>query len=316
MLPVVYAYSRIPALREAAIRDAAVEALRLADLREVLAALAARGVVPLIVKGTALAYGIYDAPELRPRADTDLLIDAAQIDLVRAALAPLGFREPLTSGDDLAVRQRSFDRTDRFGVSHSYDVHLDIANPAVVARALTYDDMRRRAMPLPRISPLAFAPSMVDSLLYACIHRVVHHFRSSRMMWLYDIHLLAERLSPDDEKEFWSRAAERRVVIICRQTLDDVREVLGGRDLAASAPEPEGDEPSRAFLDRHRRRASILGSELAVLTWRERLQRIRQLAFPPPAFVMQSFGTRRRAALPWFYVWRGLRGLARLFRRL
>jgi len=316
MLPIVYAHSRIPALREAAIREAAVEALRLTDLREVLEALARRDVHPLIVKGTALAYSIYDAPELRPRGDTDLLIDAGDIDAVREALAPLGFRERLTSGDDLAVRQRSFERVDRFGVSHAYDVHLDIANPAVVARALTFDDMRERATPLPRISERALAPSLVDSLLYACIHRVVHHFRSSRMMWLYDIHLLAERLSPGEAAEFWSRAAERRVITICRQTLEDVREWFGGGELATSAPPVVYDEPSSAFLDRGRSRGAILRSELAALTWRERLQRVRQLAFPPAAFVMQSFGTRRRAALPWLYLWRGIRGIGRLFRRL
>src|SRR5438067_6952538 len=152
MLPVVYAYSGISSLHDAALRAAAVEALRLADLRDVLAALREKRVQPLIVKGTALAYSIYDAPELRPRTDTDLLIDQNEIDAVRDALAPLGFRERLTSGDDLAVRQRSFERVDRFGVAHAYDVHLDIANPAAVARALTYDDMRSRATPLPRIA--------------------------------------------------------------------------------------------------------------------------------------------------------------------
>src|SRR5205814_5612402 len=92
MLPVVYAYSGISSLHDAALRAAAVEALRLADLREVLAALREKRVQPLIVKGTALAYSIYDAPELRPRGDTDLLIDENEIDAVRDALTPLGFR--------------------------------------------------------------------------------------------------------------------------------------------------------------------------------------------------------------------------------
>ena len=316
MLSIVYAYSRIGALRGEAIRAAATEALRLADLRDALAALEAHGVVPLIVKGTALAYSLYETPELRPRSDTDLLIAPDDLDAVRAALAPLGFTERLTSGDELGVRQRSFERVDRFGVLHADDVHLDIANPALVARALTYEEMRGRAMPLPRLAPNVLAPAIVDSLLYACIHRVVHHHSSDRLMWLYDVHLLVERLSAAEREEFWARAAERRVITICRRTLEDARDWFGGFDLAAAAPAVTGDEPSAAFLDRERRRGAVLKDELAALTWRQKLKRLRQLAFPPAAFMRQSFGTESRLALPLLYAWRGVRGVARLFRRV
>lgn len=315
MLPMVYHFSRLTELRDAALNAAAIESLRLTDLREVLAALASSEIVPLIVKGTALAYSIYDAPELRPRGDTDLLIGANSLDRVRVALAPLRFSERLTSGDELAVRQRTFERTDRFGLAHSYDVHLDIANPATVARALTYEEMRARATEVPRIAAGALAPSLVDSLLYACIHRVVHHHSSDRLMWLYDVHLLARRLSANEWEELWSRAKERRVVTICKATIDDARTWFGGEDFSRGAPEV-GDEPSSAFLVRDRSRASVLASELEALTWRERWQRLRQLAFPPARFMMESFGVRTRAALPALYAWRALRGVARLFRRV
>ena len=72
--PLVYARLRLPQLRQDAIHAAAHEPLRTADLAEVLSALAARGVDVLILKGTALAYDLYPAAELRPRSDTDLLI--------------------------------------------------------------------------------------------------------------------------------------------------------------------------------------------------------------------------------------------------
>jgi hypothetical protein len=76
------------------------------------------------------------------------------------------------------------------------------------------------------------------------------------------------------------------------------------------------DEPSSAFLVTDRSRGALLAHELSSLTRRERLQRLWQLAFPPAAFVMESFGTRSRAVLPLLYAWRGVRGVARLFRRL
>jgi hypothetical protein len=52
------------------------------------------------------------------------------------------------------------------------------------------------------------------------------------------------------------------------------------------------------------------------LPWRARAQRLWQLAFPPAEFVRQSFGTHHRLLLPWLYVRRGARGVARLFRRV
>lgn len=315
MLSIVYERSRLPALREAAMYAAAVEALQLTDLRDVLGALEARGVVPLIVKGTALAYSIYASPDLRSRSDTDVLIDADQIDIVRATLLPMGFTERLTSGDELGVRQHSFVRTDRFGVVHAYDVHLAIANPAVVARALTYDGMRARAMALPRVAPEAIAPSLVDSLLYACIHRVVHHHGSDRLIWLYDVHLISGLLSAEERDEFWTMAKERRVVTICKRTIEDAATWFGGSEMASDAPSVD-EEPSAAFLERDRTRGAILADELSVLTLREKVRRLRQLAFPPAAFMRQSFGVRSNVALPFLYVWRGMRGIRRLFRRI
>ena len=51
ILPLVYAATHDEALREASVNAATFEALRLADLRGVLAALDARGIRPLILKG-------------------------------------------------------------------------------------------------------------------------------------------------------------------------------------------------------------------------------------------------------------------------
>jgi len=53
--------------------------------------------------------------------------------------------------------------------------------------------------------------------------------------------------------------------------------LVGGFDLAAAAPAVTGDEPSAAFLDRERRRGAVLKDELAALTWRQKLKRLRQL---------------------------------------
>ncbi len=302
MLPLVYRWSGIPALREAALRTAGLETVQVAVLREVLAALP---VTPLVTKGTALAYSVYPSPDLRPRTDVDLLIDERDLEAVRAGFHSIGFRETVS-----VIRQHTFYRVDANRIMQSYDVHLDITNNATTAGVLQYAELRERAMPLPALG--AVAPSLEDALLYACVHRVVHHHDTDRLIWLYDIHLLYDAV---DRDVFWARAGERRVVTICRHSIALARDWFGG-DTGNMAVAVD-DEPSAVFLDHDRTRAALLAGDLAALSsWRQRLQVVRTLAFPPAEYMEQAFGVRSRVLLPLFYAWRGLRGVARLFRRV
>jgi hypothetical protein len=319
LAPLVYArLSDWPiraALRGIAIRAAAAETARFDDLRALLAAFDASGIRMLIIKGTALAYDIYPSPELRPRGDTDLLIRESDLDAVRAIFRERGYASPVTSGDTLAVRQQSFTRG-----GHVYDVHWDVANSPVVRDALPFEELLGRAIPIPRIAPNALAPSHVDALLLACIHRVVHHHDVERLIWLYDIHLLREAMSAEEHGRFWRMAADRGVVAICERSseLADEWFAAAPHDRASDwLPEAERnrEEPSAAFLDRSRTRGAALAGDLKALSWRGRLRRIRELALPPIGFMRQSFPSAPAVALPALYLWRGARGVLRLLRR-
>lgn len=304
------------ALRDAAIRAAAMESLRLTDLRSLLAAFADRGIRVVIIKGTGLAYDLYDAPEQRPRGDTDLLIAESDVDAMRRLMHGLGYESRLTSGDTLAVRQQSFVRA-----GHVYDVHWDVSNSPVVRGALPFEELIRRAIAVPRIAPGALAPSHVDALLLACIHRVAHHHDNERLIWLYDIHLLREAMAPDEHARFWRLAAERRVAAICERSIDlaDAWFATSPHDRASdwlTEVERTRAEPSAAFLDGNRRHASVLRGDLEALGWRSRMRRLRELALPPVAFMRQSFPSAPSVALPALYVWRGARGVVRLLRRV
>ena len=313
--PLMYARAPHPALREIALRAAAAERLRLDDLRALLDAFVARGVRALIIKGTALAYDVYDAPELRMRGDTDLLIDRQELERVRELFAELGYEARVLSGDPHANRQQAFARKDRFGFEHVYDLHWDIANTPVVRDALRFDELLARSIALPRIGGAARAPSHVDALLLACIHRVAHHHDSDRLIWLYDIHLLRARMSRHEHAELWRRAAERRVVAVCDRSIELAEEWFGRQPHQRPHSIPD-DEPSAAFLDRDRTRGAVLAADLRALGWRARLERLRDLALPPPAFMRAAFPRAPRAALPLLYVYRGARGVLRLFHRL
>lgn len=319
--PLVYAVQALPELRGAAVRAAAFEPLRAADLSEVLDELAARNIDTLITKGTALAYDVYRAPEHRPRGDVDLLVEREHAPAAIAAFRELGFDERLTSGDEHGVRQVSLTRTDRYGVRHEYDLHWDIANTPLFASALRFRDLRARAVSLPALGAHARGLEHADALLLACIHRVAHHHDSERLIWLVDIALLRDRMSREEHARFWMRAAEARVVGVCRRSIELADEWLSRAPVHPaeeflSPEELARDEASRAFLDRGLTYGGVMIANLRALPWRARLQRLRQLAFPSVAFVRHAYRTHSRVALPWFYLRRGARGMQRLFRRV
>jgi hypothetical protein len=313
--PLVYASVRVPQLRNDAIHAAAYEPLRATDLAEVLSALAARGVEVLILKGTALAYDLYAEPELRPRSDTDILIARDDLPAVRETMLALGFEEHPSSGDEHGLRQSVFTRAPGM----VYDIHWAATNVPVFDAVLRFEELLPRSMALPRLGPHARALSHVDALLMACIHRVAHHHDSDRLIWLVDIDLLRERMSRDEHERFWRLAAQGRVVGVCARSIAvaDAWLVRTPHDLAEEWLSPEEltrDEPSRVFLDREITHGGVMAASLRALPWRARLERLWQVAFPPAAFMRQRFGSRS-ATLPWWYLYRGVRGVARLFRR-
>ena len=308
----------VEALRGDARNAAVVEPLRLRDLQAVLDAL--EDVPLLVTKGTALAYDLYAAPELRPRGDVDLLVRDEDLPRIRETLRALGFTERITRGDELGLRQAGFSRVDALGAEHMYDVHWNVTNRAAFRETLHFDELHARSIPLPRIHQRARGLGYADALLLACIHRVAHHRDSERMIWLYDIHLLREGMSRDEHAQFWRLARERRVVAICERSIELTDALLGvaphDRALEHLGAIPD-DEPTRGFLDRDVARGALLATELKALGgWRPRLHRLWQLAFPPRAFIRAQFPSHGPAMLPLLYAWRCVRGVARLFRRV
>lgn len=110
-------------LRDAAAASAVWELRHCQNLKEILAALDREGVRPLLFKGTALAYGLYEHAPLRIRGDSDLLVapgDRAKavavfLDHDHAALTPID-RVTVTT-------QATFERRAGDGTSHHFDLH-------------------------------------------------------------------------------------------------------------------------------------------------------------------------------------------------
>jgi hypothetical protein len=307
------------ALAAAERAEAALDIVRRHETRRVLAALRAADVDVLVVKGAALAWTRYPEPWLRPREDIDLLVHAADAERAAAALASAGYAAaPMQSGR-IVTHQRLYVRADSSGRRHACDLHWKIADPAPFADLLASADLFAGADALTLDGTPIRVPSRAHALLLAAWHRVSHHRASRDLLWLYDLHLLADGLGDDDA----ARAAEilrrTRTPAIAAEGLSLAAERYGTRVPARllAPPADRHDTPPAiaAYLRPDARKVDLLAADLRALPgWRSRARLLREHLFPPADY-MRAAARGSRAPLPVLYAVRIARGARAWFRR-
>jgi hypothetical protein len=300
--------------------DAAQELLRQQEGISTLDELASAGVMPILLKGTSLAYSVYAAPSFRPRVDTDLLIRCEQVDQARRVMTGLGFNAAVNSGGERLFAQFQFWKQDRHGVEHVFDFHWKISTQSMFADVLTYDELVAAAVGVPALGRHALGASPLHALLLACIHPAMHHRNADHLLWMYDIHLLASRLSDAQFDRLAEVAVAKQVAAICAHELARARSRFSFRvppRVMARLAARTG-EPSAAYLRPGRQWIHELISNMQGLPrWRDRLGLLREVVLPSPCYMLTRYGiaaTASRSAplLSGLYLHRILRGIQRI----
>jgi hypothetical protein len=305
-------------LREAAHRQAARELVQRAELDRIVAACHGRSVDLLLMKGSSLAYDVYQDPAWRVRADMDVLVREDQRAAVRACLEGFGYVTAEPSGG-LVAHQFHAERVDAGRIRHLCDVHWRIANPQRFAGAVSFDELACEAIALPMIGPHARGLGRAHALWLACVHRAAHHYDQDTLVWLYDVHLLVEALDRDGAARFVALAERSGVRHICLRALRLSRALFGTLvpDELIGALERGGDaEPSTMFLRPGIRRVHVLADDLRALPgWRRRVRLIREVLFPAAAYMRRQYGADSSAPIAWLYLRRLAGGAFRWLRR-
>jgi hypothetical protein len=298
---------------------AVLDAVRTSDLHSVAATLAAvTGANPIVFKGAALAHSHYPAPWLRPRLDTDLLISPALVRRALAALEAIGYARAVSTSGELVLSQASLTRIDKFGIEHALDLHWKIANWQVIAAVLSHAEIASRAVALPAAGADGRAASDRDALLIACLHRSAHHRDSGELLWLYDIHLLADQMSEADWTEFVAAAGRGKVKALLRRslrlTIDRFQTRVPEGVLRALDPSADAArEPSAVYLSRDVRLVDGLVSDLRALPVRKRARLIAEHLFPPATYIRDRYHVASPLPMAFCYVRRIALGLPRWF---
>jgi hypothetical protein len=156
--------------------------------------------------------------------------------------------------------------------------------------------------------------------MLACVHRLAHHPAEERLVWLHDIHRLAEALTPQQAEALKRLAVERRVSAVCADGLRSAARLFRTRLPAGllqrlSEIGARGHEPSAVFLERDDSRARELKEDLRALDWPDRMRLLYEHAFPSAGFMTASYGVSNRTWLPALYAHRIVRGMWRSLAR-
>jgi len=294
-------------------REAAIWELRHRDvLDKVLRVLDAQQIPYLLFKGTALAYSIYKNPTLRMRGDSDLLVaqedKAKVVDLMLAE----GF-EYSDSPGDLVAAQGLLEYPCPSGGNQQVDLHWKISNSVVLSQLFDFQSLQISAVALPALSAHAQRMDNVNALLLAVVHAHNHryspfvyddklYFSDERLIWLYDVHLLAIKMSDTEWEQLIFNAKAKDLGCIVSNYL-----LLCAQRLATDVPEKVLSElgqckPGRieAYVQSSAIRRKWKNF-LAQPSWKLRLAYFTQTFFPPASVMRERYGSDSTILLPWFY---------------
>ena len=287
---------------------------------EALASLVSAGLNPVLIKGSALAYSVYPSPAMRGRADTDIVIPARQRDAAFAALEASGFRREFGVAGEFVSYQSNFNKDTGDRIGHTLDVHWKMNNSRVLAGLLSCEEALDDSSDLPSLSPEARAASPVHSLLIAVFHRASHihnpyyvdgvaHYGGDRLIWLYDIHLLAHALTPVQWQSFCALVDHRAMSAVCLAALRAAQACLGTSipaDVASRLASARQETLPARYIAAGKLRQQWMDFQ-ALDNWASRSRYLGELLFPGPGYMRGRYPGQHRW-LAWLYLRRAVTG--------
>jgi hypothetical protein len=292
------------------------------QLREVIDGFRKDGIRVLVLKGPALAWSIYPTPALRPSVDLDLLAPPEQMNQSRAILERLGYRckgKMFDTYQDIFCDEQ-FIHPEKPQDNRPIELHWHVHPYFGSSRCESIEELFCRTVEIAKPSLTFESLHPVDALIHAAIHLTMHHNRQMRLVWIYDIALLARSLVvPDDWEALQERSIEWRARLAIENSLKLAQNWAGlqlpegfNDFLAWPRPtHPELDAWTNA-TNRHERKKALLRLHMPGSSGIfDQVRSLLRLIFPPPDRIRQTYPPPHDWLLPLSYARRWLRWLGR-----
>ena len=206
-------------LRKSALISEATAIVRLDAVLALNELAAADKVKVLLMKGFAFGYQIYPNAGSRASSDVDILIDKADVDVVKTIFEKLGYTIELPEEQSLLSFQFSALKQSNTGHTILFDIHYRINNRLQYDRYFDFDTLYDNAFVINKLSQPIKVLNFSEAYTFLCVHLQGHFLQGDpiKLIWLYDIHLLLSQL-PDAE-------LARIIKQLARFNKDDLGEV-------------------------------------------------------------------------------------------
>jgi hypothetical protein len=210
-------------------------------LKEVIVALAARGIPAIPFKGPVVAHLAYGDPAMRRYGDLDILVREKDAGSACDALAALGFR---ATGTLSPAQLRAFRRYSGQDIVFKGDIavepHWALA-PRTLALRIDYDGLWARAREIDLDGQPVFCFGPEDLVTVLCLHGSKEQW--TRLLWVADLaHMIAAGPALDWQVLLMRAQAQGilRMVLIALVLAGEVMELpAAARDAIAADPEAQ-----------------------------------------------------------------------------
>jgi len=167
-------------LRQAYYRSSADAAIHDDELRQVLGALGAASIVPVLFKGATLAHTAYASSACRPMGDLDLWVTDEEMSRAQAALERLGYVQRTKSARPVALQAQRRGEVQLVGRAPGtglVELHWGVFAGEWLERAAAVDEaaIHARCLPLDVLGCPASTLAPEDAVIQLAAHLAINH---------------------------------------------------------------------------------------------------------------------------------------------
>lgn len=277
---------------------------------------------PIILKGWVMAYGYYPQAYLRPMGDLDILINEQDARIARRQLEAIGYKLQNSNFGSMANSQFVMSKRISDHTMLNIDIHTRLFNRPALQSLLGHSQLKAEAVRLDISQANPLAPGPVHGLVHSCLHLLAHHYNSRKLIWLYDIKLIADRLDEKQQATLLRFSEEHRIAKMLHAALVSSNQAFSLNNnrlieaLSCQCKQQNGnDHPATSLLQTQNRLTMMFRDWQQLQNNRQRRQWIRQNLLPSKQFMKNHYQFRSNFLLGFFYVWRIVRGSVRLLFR-